>query len=292
MATGFQQVGLIGKYGDPNIRDRLVTLQQWLKLQGMRVLLDESTAQSLPDLSIPIATRQEIGERCDLVIVIGGDGSFLNAARSLADFPVALLGVNLGRLGFLADISPTDMTQTLGKILAGDYVEEKRLLVQAQILRNDEVLFENCALNDIVLHQWDVARMIEMETSIDGHHVYRLRADGLIVSTPTGSTAYALSGGGPIIHPELELLELVPICPHTLNNRPLVVSASSNIEILLCDNNQTQAQITFDGQNNYRLEPGDRIRITRREKRIRLLHPVDQNYFSILRAKLNWGQSS
>jgi len=292
VATGFQQVGLIGKYGDPNIRDRLVTLQQWLKLQGMRVLLDESTAQSLPDLSIPIATRQEIGERCDLVIVIGGDGSFLNAARSLADFPVALLGVNLGRLGFLADISPTDMTQTLGKILAGDYVEEKRLLVQAQILRNDEVLFENCALNDIVLHQWDVARMIEMETSIDGHHVYRLRADGLIVSTPTGSTAYALSGGGPIIHPELELLELVPICPHTLNNRPLVVSASSNIEILLCDNNQTQAQITFDGQNNYRLEPGDRIRITRREKRIRLLHPVDQNYFSILRAKLNWGQSS
>ena len=292
MATGFQQVGLIGKYGDPNIRDRLVTLQQWLKLQGMRVLLDESTAQSLPDLSIPIATRQEIGERCDLVIVIGGDGSFLNAARSLADFPVALLGVNLGRLGFLADISPTDMTQTLGKILAGDYVEEKRLLVQAQILRKGEVLFENCALNDIVLHQWDVARMIEMETSIDGHHVYRLRADGLIISTPTGSTAYALSGGGPIIHPELELLELVPICPHTLNNRPLVVSASSNIEILLCDNNQTQAQITFDGQNNYRLEPGDRIRITRREKRIRLLHPVDQNYFSILRAKLNWGQSS
>lgn len=292
MAAAFQLIGLIGKYGDPNVRGTLLSLQQWLQQKGLQILLDENTAEGLPDIGMPIASRREIGERCDLVIVVGGDGSFLNAARSLADYEVVLLGVNLGRLGFLADISPSDMTQKLEQILTGQYVEEQRLLVQAEVIRNGVKLFENCALNDIVLHQWDVARMIEMETSIDGHHVYRLRADGLIISTPTGSTAYALSGGGPIIHPELDILELVPICPHTLTNRPIVVGAKSNIEILMCDNNQAQAQITFDGQNNYRLVPGDRIHITSRARKIRLLHPADQNYFSILRAKLNWGKSS
>lgn len=289
MADEFSCIGLIGKYGDPTVGATLARLGEYLQARGLRVLLDESTAEVWPDHGLTTASRAELGEHCDLAIVVGGDGSMLNAARSLASQRIALLGVNLGRLGFLTDISPDDMTGKLDAILAGEYQEEKRFLLHSAIEREGEHLAESDALNDVVVHKFDVARMIEVETYVDGQFLNTVRSDGLIVSTPTGSTAYALSGGGPILHPSLNAIVLVPICPHTLTNRPIVVTGDSVIEIVVKGHGQAHAQVTCDGQINLGLVSGDRIRITRRKHEVRMIHPKDHDHFHILRAKLNWG---
>jgi NAD+ kinase len=283
----FQTIGLIGKYGDPGVADTLKALSKHLKARQRRVLLDAQSAERLPDHGLETADRSAIGARCDLAIIVGGDGTLLNAARSLAEHAVPLLGINLGRLGFLADVSRETMTQSLDAILGGDYRSEDRLMLQAHIERDGQRVGAADALNDVVIHKWEVARMIELETFIDGRYVNTHRSDGLIVATPTGSTAYALSGGGPILHPALETIELVPICPHTLSYRPIVVAASSEIEVVINDN--TQAQVTCDGQINLRLMPGDRVFIRRKEHKLRLIHPSGHDYFEILRVKLGWG---
>ena len=201
MAGQFHCIGLIGKYGDPSVGETLHALSNHLQTRELKVFLDESTAAVVPDCGLEIASREAIGEHCDLAIVVGGDGTLLNAARSLAGYGTALLGVNLGRLGFLTDISSAEMENKLDEILAGRYVEEERLLLHCTILREGEHISESDAFNDVVVHKWDVARMIELDTYINGQFVNTTRSDGLIVSTPTGSTAYALSGGGPILHP-------------------------------------------------------------------------------------------
>jgi len=218
------------------------------------------------------------------------DGTLLNAARSLVDADVPVLGVNLGRLGFLADVSPRDMGQRLDEILAGQFEEERRALLHASVIRGGHSVSESDALNDIVIHKWDIARMIELDTRIDGRFLNSLRADGLIVSTPTGSTAYALSGGGPIIEPSLPALVLVPICPHTLSNRPIVLSDQSTIEILVHGDDANKAQITCDGQVNFSLATGDIIRIQRKAKTLRLIHPSGHDHFDIMRKKLRWAE--
>lgn len=287
--TPFQTIGLIGKYGDPGVADTLKTLSNHLQARRRHVLLDANSAQLLPGHGLETAERATIGARCDLAIIVGGDGTLLNAARSLADHDVPLLGINLGRLGFLADVLPADMTQTLDAILSGDYQSEERLMLHARIEREGQRVGEAEALNDIVIHKWEVARMIELETYIDGHFVNKHRSDGLIVATPTGSTAYALSGGGPILHPALDTIVLVPICPHTLSYRPIVVDAASEIEVVVNVSTHTQAQVTCDGQINLRLMPGDRVFIRRKERKIRLIHPAGYDYFEILRVKLGWG---
>jgi len=287
--TPFQTIGLIGKYGDPGVADTLKTLSNHLQARRCQVLLDANSAQLLPGHGLETAERAAIGARCDLAIIVGGDGTLLNAARSLADHDVPLLGINLGRLGFLADVLPADMTQTLDAILSGDYQSEERLMLHARIEREGQRVGEAEALNDIVIHKWEVARMIELETYINGRFVNTHRSDGLIVATPTGSTAYALSGGGPILHPALDTVVLVPICPHTLSYRPIVVDAASEIEIVVNDSTHTQAQVTCDGQINLRLMPGDRVLIRRKERKIRLIHPAGHDYFEILRVKLGWG---
>ena len=192
----FQTIGLIGKYGDPGVADTLKTLSNHLKARRRQVLLDAHSAELLPDHGLETAERSAIGARCDLAIIVGGDGTLLNAARSLADHDVPLLGINLGRLGFLADVSRETMMQSLDAILSGDYRSEDRLMLQARIERDGQRVGTADALNDVVIHKWEVARMIELETFIDGHYVNTHRSDGLIVATPTGSTAYALSGGG------------------------------------------------------------------------------------------------
>jgi len=285
----FKTIGLIGKYGDPSVSETLQTLGNFLNEREIDVLLDESTAKMVDHHQLTVASREEIGERCDLTIAVGGDGTLLNAARSLAHYDTALLGINLGRLGFLTDISPAEMQDRLAEILDGQYQQEERFLLHCTIVREGEHISESEALNDVVVHKWEVARMIEMETYVNGEFVNTLRSDGLIVSTPTGSTAYALSGGGPILHPALNAIVLVPICPHTMSNRPIVVDGDSRIEIVVRDKTLSHAQVTCDGQINLGLVTEDTVRISKKKETVRLIHPVNHDHFTVLRAKLNWG---
>ena len=290
MSTKFSKIGLIGKFGDPGVEDTLDTLSDYLQKKGLTVILDEQTAEMLKDNSLPTGSRDEIGKQCDLAMVIGGDGTFLNAARTLVEYEVPLLGINLGRLGFLVDISPNNMIDTLDAVLQGDYQEEQRALLNCDIICEGGMKTTEIAFNDVVVHKWNVARMIEVEVYIDGQYVNTQRSDGLIVSTPTGSTAYALSGGGPILHPSLDSMVIVPICPHTMSYRPLVVCGNSKIEIVISHNNQDDAQVTCDGQVNQNLVNGDKIIITCKDKYIRLIHPKTYDYYEILRAKLKWAE--
>ena len=292
MSTRFRTIGLIGKYGAAGAGGTLRRLTDYLQTRGLEIVLDRSAAEHLPDLEFPSLERTELAARCDLVVVVGGDGTILNAGRSLAGAGVPLLGVNLGRLGFLADVSPDPMTDQLDQILAGNYAQEERALLHAVVHRNDDVLDSSDALNDVVVHKWDIARMIELEVRIDGHLLNTQRSDGLIVATPTGSTAYALSGGGPILHPTLDAIELVPICPHSLNNRPIVINEASVVDVIVHDGNYTHAQVTCDGQVNFALLPGDRVRISKKPQKLKLIHPPGYDYFEILRRKFGWGKSS
>lgn len=291
MAGRFQKIGIIGKFNDTSVGSAIQTLYDFLLERQIAVRLDEATANVLPELSLPTASRDDIGSNSDLVIVVGGDGTFLNAARTLNDYEVPLLGINLGRLGFLTDIHSDKIHGRVGAILDGEYVEEERFLLHGQFdyESGDGDLTSTEAFNDIVVHKGHVARMIEMDLYINGQYVNTQRADGLIVSTPTGSTAYALSGGGPILHPELDAIVLVPICPHTMSQRPIVIEGSSEIEIRISDNNQGNAQITCDGQLNLKLGIGDSVRITKCAKPVHMIHPADYNYYEVLRAKLHWG---
>ena len=290
MSSPFRTIGLIGKPGDPAVADTLAKLRRELQRRGLQVRLDESAAAYFEQPAEPVLPRHQLGESCDLAIVVGGDGTLLSVARSLVEADVAVLGVNLGRLGFLADVSPDEMCERLDEILAGKYEEERRSLLHASVLREGSPVSESDALNDVVIHKWDIARMIELDTAIDGRYLNSLRADGLIVSTPTGSTAYALSGGGPILDPALEALVLVPICPHTLSNRPIVVSDRVVIEVVVHGEPSTKAQITCDGQVNFALQLGDLIRIHRKEHSLRLIHPRNHDHFEIMRKKLRWAE--
>ncbi|MFO1421222.1 MAG: NAD(+) kinase [Candidatus Competibacteraceae bacterium] len=285
----FNTIGLISKFGDPTGVGTLNQIAACLRQRQLRVLLDEGSARLIPDNGLEVASRARIGEECDLVIVMGGDGTMLNAARSLVDYEVPILGINLGRLGFLADVSPSEIPHRLEAVLQGHFREARRSLLHAQVLREDHVTGEADALNDVVVHKREVARMIEVDAFLDGRFLNAYRADGLIISTPTGSTAYALAGGGPIIHPGLEAVVLVPICPHTLTHRPIVVKADSVIEVVLNSATTTEAQITCDGQVSLAIEPGDRVLIRKKSRKVRLVHPLNHDYFELLRAKLNWG---
>lgn len=289
MSKQFNTIGLIGKYGDPGIAQTLATMATFLTERRLTVLLDAETAQTVPGLGLPTAGRDEIGRRCELAVIVGGDGTLLNAVRSLADFGIPVVGINLGRLGFLTDISPSTMLEHMDEILAGRYCAEDRFLLHAEIHRNGELIQQGDAFNDVVVHKWNMPRMIEFETHVNGLFMDVQRSDGIIVSTPTGSTAYALSGGGPILMPTLNAIALVPICPHTLSNRPVVVDGDSCIEIVVCDCKHNHAQMTCDGQSHYGLVDGDRILVRKKDRLIRLLHPANHDYFHILRAKLRWG---
>lgn len=292
MSRQFNKIGVIGKHGDPNRGGTLPELLAYLRKHEADVLLDERSLKSAVenDQGYSFVDRQTMGENCDLVIVVGGDGTLLNAARDLVDYDASLVGINLGRLGFLAGVTPSELEETLDQICSGNYKEDQRTLLQASVIRDGEQISENTAFNDVVLHTRNVARMIEYETYINDQFVNVTRSDGLIVSTPTGSTAYALSGGGPIVHPELKALVLVPICPHTMSHRPIVVDADNKIEIVVSESNQAHAQCTCDGQVDLALQNGDHIVIEKKDNPIRLIHPASYNYFKLLRAKLHWGK--
>jgi len=289
MQPHFKRIGLIGKAADRNVSVTLHALAAHLETQQASILLDAGIADLFPDSDYPVMDRANLANRCDLAIVVGGDGTLLNAARSLAEHGIAVLGVNLGRLGFLVDVSPEDMTRQLELILGGDFIEEQRTLLHATASRNGEFLNESAALNDVIVHKQDIARMIELDTYIDGHFLNTNRSDGLIVATPTGSTAYALSGGGPILHPRLDAITLVPICPHTLSNRPIVLHDDSVIEIIIHEGT-LEATVSCDGQVSQPLQPGDHITIRKHDHTLRLLHPPGHDYFAVLRKKLRWSE--
>jgi len=288
----FSIVGIIGKHGASTAGDTVKELIGILRTLGVEILIDRAFVaidEEMLQFARPV-DRCELGEQADLAIVVGGDGTLLNAARSLVDYDVPVLGINLGRLGFLTDIPPSDMRRHLQEIFAGHYQEEARTLLHGQVLRDGELMSDSLAFNDVVVHKFNVARMIEYETFIDHQFVNTTRSDGLIVSTPTGSTAYALSSGGPIVHPALNALILVPICPHTMSYRPIVVDGNSRVEIVVHDLDQTSAQVTCDGQTSLALVAGDRVIVEKKPKPIRLIHPTRYNYYRILRAKLHWGK--
>lgn len=233
---------------------------------------------------------EEIDRDCDLVIAIGGDGTMLRAARLASAYDLPLLGINRGRLGFLADVPAREMEQYLEAIFADQYAEDKRFTLDIEVVRGQQTLLHSEAVNDAVLHKWNIARLVEFETRVNGNFVHSQRSDGLIISTPTGSTAYALAAGGPILYPTLNALVLVPICPHALTNRPIVINGDSVVEIIVGNRSVDHARLTCDGAMKTELAPGDRVRI-RKGKKIRLIHPQGHEHFNILRAKLHWGKA-
>jgi NAD+ kinase len=284
----FRNIGLIGRLGSKAVIDTLKQLMRFLEERGLNVILDERIAEVMPGHGRQTCKRKMMGEICDLAIVVGGDGSLLGAARSLARSNIPVLGVNRGNLGFLTDISPQDIEERVAEVLEGNYSVDSRFLLDVSIRRKGESVGELVALNDCVLHPGKATRMIQFELYIEGQFVYTQRSDGLIVSTPTGSTAYALSAGGPIMHPKLDALVLVPMFPHTLSSRPIVVSGNSELKLVISEENTTYPTISCDGQADFSLVPGDVISIRKKSHKLRLLHPSDYNFYQTCREKLGW----
>ena len=288
MTRPFKTIGLIAKNTDPKVAAILATLCDYFTQSGITLLAEPNTKALLQD-NCDAKEWSNFSQQCDLAVVIGGDGTLLGAARALSNTNTPLLGVHMGRLGFLADITTDVMIERLDEVLAGHYILDERVLLKSTVMRDNRAVHQIHALNDIVVHKWASSRMVELETFIDGAFVSTERSDGLIISTPTGSTAYALSGGGPIVHPSLNAVTLVPICPHTLSHRPIVVSGDSRIEVIITDTNLNAVRVSCDGQSVFEVSNGDKIIIEKSEQRTRLIHPEQHDHFHTLREKLGWG---
>ena len=283
--TIFSTIGLFSKNNDDRISPALKTLHSFFKQYNFPIYVDKTSSKFL---GLKASDDKEIVANINIAIVVGGDGTLLKVGRLLSEYNIPIIGINLGRLGFLVDISPNQITSQLHDIFSGKYISEPRSLLCAKAYRGDKLLGKGSALNDIVMHVRNDIRMIEFNTHIDGKFVNRQRADGIVVATPTGSTAYSLSGGGPILHPSLDAVVLVPICPHTLSNRPIVVSSKGVIEISLCESRNVDARVSFDGQANIELLAGDKIVISQTKHKLVLIHPEAYDYYTILRNKLGW----
>lgn len=287
--TLFKSIALIGKYKSPEIAEPILKLARFLAGRDITVQLDSLTAEHIGHNDFKVASLEEIGASSELAIVIGGDGTMLNIARTLAPYDVALVGVNQGRLGFLTDLSMESMVESIASILDGRFVTDTRMLIASQVFLGSEPVRSVLAFNDVSVNKGADGSLIELEVRIDGRFVYNLRSDGLIVATPTGSTAYALSSGGPILYPGLSCIALVPVSPHTLSNRPIIVSADSEIEIIV--HKSADARVHFDSHSHNELGDGDRIVVSRSVHPIRLLHPEGHDYFHMLREKLHWSET-
>ena len=281
MTSRFRHVALIGKYQDSGARtqagstlDSMQEIADFLTGQGCEVVCD--------------ASAEEIGQRCDLGLVVGGDGTMLGIGRQLAPYGVPLIGINTGRLGFITDIPLDSYQSSLVPMLAGDYEEDHRSLMQAQVIRDGEPVFDALAMNDVVVNRGATSGMVELRVSVGGHFVANQRADGFIIASPTGSTAYALSAGGPLLHPSIPGWVMVPIAPHTLSNRPVVLPDAEEISIELVAGRDASAN--FDMQSLASLQHGDKVVVRRSEFRVRFLHPRGWSYFDTLRKKLHWNE--
>lgn len=285
----FRNIGIIGRMGSARVLETIRRLKRYLIGRHLHVILEDRIAEMLPGHNLQTSSRKLLGEVCDLVIVVGGDGSMLGAARALAQHNVPVLGINRGSLGFLTDILPEQLESQISEVLAGNYTVEQRFLLETEVRRNGVPIGRGDALNDVVLHPGKSTRMIEFELFIDGQFVYSLKADGLIIATPTGSTAYALSAGGPIMHPRLDAIVIVPMYPHTLSSRPIVVDADSELKVVIAEDMTIYPLVSCDGQNHVTCAPGDTLHIQRKPQKLRLLHPLDHNFYAVCRDKLGWG---
>lgn len=289
MESEFRKIALIGQQTDARVAEPMLALATHLTKAGFDVCAADSLALDLPVRRLPEAG---LCEEADLAIAIGGDGTMLHASRLARDHGTPILGVNRGRLGFLADITPDEMIASVELVLAGKYHKDSRLLLKARLVAengDDTIAY---GLNDVVLQRPGAGRMVDYSTRVAGQYVNTHSGDGLIVATPTGSTAYALSCGGPILEPQIEAIALVPICPHTLTDRPIVVPADREIDIALLRRDDTRAEVTVDGIHLGTMGPNDKLSVVRAERRINLLHPPGHDFYGILRSKLFWGRDS
>jgi NAD+ kinase len=292
MSRRFDTIALTGKYRDPRVGDSMLILARHLVAAGVRVLLDPGIKMEFPDTKVESLPEAELARAADLLVAVGGDGTMLYASRLVAGHDLPLLGINRGRLGFLADITPGEMLRRLDEVLAGDYDEDHRLMLEAVIDDGGAAPRRALALNDVVLQKRETGRMLDFENWVDGIYVNTHGGDGLVIATPTGSTAYALSGGGPIVHPSLDAITLVPICPHTLSDRPIVIRADARIEVRVLERPDTHAEVACDGLPLGELAAGDRLLVHAASERVVLIHPRGHDYFRLLRSKLHWGRGS
>lgn len=292
--THFSTIGLIGHLSNERAVYSIKRLIRFLQQRNKAFVLEAETAALITDATMVAAAQQvmdmeALGQVCDLVIVVGGDGSLLRGARALAKYQVPLLGVNRGRLGFLTDITPEDIENKVEEVLCGQFKSEKRFLLDMQVKREGQVIDTSDALNDVVLHPGKFIHMLQFEIYVDGVFVTSQRSDGVIVATPTGSTAYSLSGGGPILHPTLDAIVVVPMNPHTLSSRPIVVAGDSEISIRVGEHNRAEPMVTCDGHSHSDVQTGDEICIRKKSQLLELVHPLDYNFYQRCRSKLGWG---
>lgn len=286
----FNKIGVVGRLeGNAQSIDTLKHLIDYLAGKGLEVVLEQHVSYVLPGHGLPVFRHEELGQQCDLAIVVGGDGSMLTTARALAQHHVPVVGINRGGLGFLTDIAPDELEQRLDDVFAGNYEVESRFMLEGDICRKGSCISTGQALNDIVLSAGSSGRMIEFELYIDDHFVYSQRSNGLIISTPTGSTAYALSGGGPIVHPSLDAVVLVPMMPHTLTARPIVIDGNSEIKIIPGNLHDTHAMVCCDGHLNFTIEGDEEVLIRKMSEQLNLIHTLPNNYYATCRRKLGWG---
>ncbi len=289
MNTQFPNIAILGRHHDPRVAEPMQILARYLTKAGVNVLAADSLQL---ELAVTRMQETDLCDVADLIIAIGGDGTMLYAGRLARESGTPILGINRGRLGFLADVTPDEMINSVEQVLQGNYARDSRMLLEARLLTDTGTESTAFALNDVVLQRRETGRMVDFSTRIAGKYVNTHSGDGLIIATPTGSTAYALSCGGPIIEPELNAVAVVPICPHTLTDRPLVISAEQTIEVVLLERDDTLAEVTVDGFSMGEIRPTDRLVISAAEQRITLVHPPSYDFYGILRSKLFWGRDS
>ena len=285
----YKTVGLIGKAAHKGAHASLNALADYLRSKHCTILVEETVAAEMDCDDFTVCDLVTIGKQADLAVVVGGDGNMLGAARVLSRFNIHVVGVNRGNLGFLTDIHPDEVVQQMDLIYNGETMVEQRFLLEVEVYRHELLKSNNSAVNEVVLHHGKVAHMMEFEVFIDDHFVFSQRSDGLIVATPTGSTAYSLSGGGPILMPHLDALTLVPMFPHTLSSRPIVVDANSTVSMRVSKVNSDSLQVSCDSHIVLPVLPGDEIRVRKGNNRLSMVHPKGYNYFNVLRKKLGWG---
>jgi NAD+ kinase len=291
MPMQFRTIGIMGRVKNSGVIETFNALIQYLQKLNCNILVEKETATSLSNLdtSLVILSKHELHQQCDLLIVIGGDGSLLNAIHSMTKETIPVLGIHRGRLGFLTDIHPNHL-ERIKSILEGHYILDERFLLTATVIYHEKILGQSDALNEIALIPDSIPHMNEFEIYIDNQFVCSQHSDGLIIATPTGSTAYALSGGGPILHPKLDAIVLVPMFPHTLSIRPIVIEGNQQIRIVITPNNNATPRIACDGQAFISTPPNSEIIIHKKTQRLHLIHPTDYEYYETLRSKLHWGR--
>ncbi|MBS25059.1 MAG: NAD(+) kinase [Gammaproteobacteria bacterium] len=285
----FKRIGLVGRPGHSGVVTSMSRLIAYLRSKDLSIMMDDATSELMGNTTVEVGSRMQLSASCDLVVVVGGDGSMLNVAKHVASEGVPVIGVNRGNLGFLTDILPDEIETQLDEVLAGKFTVENRFLLDAVLNDAEENKALGSALNDIVLHPGKAAQMIEFELFVNGKFVYSQESDGLIVATPTGSTAYSLSAGGPIMHPDLNAVVLVPMYPHSLNSRPIVIDGDCEIKLVVAAKESLQPQVSCDGDVRYTASAGDEIIVTKKSVPLKLIHPNNHSFYETCRSKLGWG---